>query len=84
MSIITREALFETQAKEILSEALRGFELENLNNLEIFEDDIWADEYAVEIGRKFMEKLSEWNGDDTYQEVMNELAEESKSDEEII
>jgi hypothetical protein len=81
MSIVTRESLFETQAKEILYESLKGFELENLDDIEKFQDEIWKDEFAIEIGRKFMEKLSEWNGDDTYQEVMDELTEESKEEE---
>ena len=74
MSIVTREALFENQAKEILYESLKGFELKNLNDVEKFQDEIWKDGFAVEIGRKFMEKLSEWNGDDTYKDVMNELS----------
>jgi hypothetical protein len=82
MAIITRESLFENQAKDILKEALKEFDIENLDDIDAFQDEIWKDNLAREIGRKFIEKLSEWNGEETFEEVMDELREENEDNDE--
>ena len=78
MSIRTIESDFEYQAKRILLDALEGEWINNLDEVDKFQDEIWNEKTCAEIGIKFMERLSEWNGDETYLEVMEQL---EKSDD---
>ena len=78
MDIKTIESNFEYQAKRILLNALRGSDIKNLNDVEEFKDEIWKDRFAIEIGRKFIDGLADWSGDDMFEETMEELAEEQR------
>ena len=75
MSIRTIESGFDYQAKRILLEVLESEEINNLDNIDKFQDKIWDEQICSKIGRKFMERLSEWSGDEIYLEVMEELRE---------
>lgn len=66
---------FEEKAKEILIKALSGCEIENLSNCDDFQQEVWQ-HYKEEIGTAFMEVLNDWNGEETYLEVMKELKED--------
>lgn len=68
---------FEEKAKEILTKALNGCEIESLNNCDDFQQEI-QEHYKEEIGEAFMVVLNEWNGEETYSEVMKELEEEAE------
>ena len=75
MSIRTIESGFDYQAKRILLEVLESEEINNLDNIDKFQDKILDEQICSKIGRKFMERLSEWSGDEIYLEVMEELKE---------
>ena len=77
MYIRTIESDFDYQAKRILLDALKGEEINNLDDVDKFQDEIWNEKMCAEIGKKFMEILSEWNGDETYLEVMEKLQKEN-------
>lgn len=70
-----REDNFEYKAKEILLNALEGYELKYLNDCDEFQEEIWEQCIACEIGRSFMVELNNYSGDNTYLEAMKELKE---------
>ncbi len=84
MSIVTRESLFEYQAKEILLKALSGQNIEELDNVDEFNDEIWKDKILLaEIARAFIEGVQDFSGDKIFEEVMEKLAEDQYNEEEF-
>lgn len=74
-----RESNFEYQSKEILLSALKGYNIENLDDVEEFQEEVWKDKYILqELGRQFIERLNNYSGDDVFQEVMEELEDEEE------
>jgi hypothetical protein len=82
MSISTRESQFEYQAEEILITALEGEDIQNLEDVEQFQEEIYKNkELLISIGREFFNKLCEWNDTETFEKVMNKLAEQEEDEE---
>ena len=77
MRIHTIEDNFDYQAEEILKEALEGFD-EELEDIDNFEEIIWKKHYAERIGRKFLEKLGEYDGQETLEKVLEYLQEKAE------
>lgn len=78
MRINTIEDDFSYQAEEILKEALEGFYDIETNNLDKFESELWKAGYVKEIGRKFLEKLAEYDGQETLEKVFEYLQNKNK------
>lgn len=74
MNYNTIESRFEYQAKQILLKVLEDEELQNLESVDDFEEELWQDKnICMELGRMFMQRLSEYSDSDVYEEVMNQL-----------
>lgn len=71
---MTREDMFEYQAKEILKDALREVDKvteEESTDVEKMNDLLW--EIKEEVGKKFLEALWEYSDDEVVEEVMEEF-----------
>ena len=69
----TLENDFEYQAEEILLECLKNHKLNVEEDIENFQDEIWKENFAKEIGRKFMEKVVEYSGEEIFLKVMKKI-----------
>jgi hypothetical protein len=81
-NITTREDLFDYQAEQILIDALKHEDIENVDDIEKFTDELWEQDMALEIGRQFLDRLRSYSGDEVFQKAMEEYAENIREDEE--
>lgn len=74
MSIRTIESDFDYQVKKILLSTFESEDIANLDNVDNFIEEVYKNKNLMqELGKKIIDSISNFSGDEIFQEVIDEL-----------
>ncbi|NFH01601.1 hypothetical protein FC831_15265 [Clostridium botulinum] len=80
MSTRTIEGNFDYQVKKILLSTFEGEEISNLDNVDNFVEEVYKNKNLMqELGKKLIDSISDFSGDEIFEEVIDKLGNNFKA-----